>query len=90
MPLYPFNLIRINSFNSIHQNIHLILGTGSSHGIRKPWDQISACERIFANTIWWTRKVLTSEEAFLASVLDKMEYICQKDEGEAHAEVIDI
>ena len=28
-------------------------------------------------------------KAFLAPVLDKMEYIWQNDEGEAHAEVID-
>ena len=34
-------------------------------------------------------KALTLEETSLASVLDKMQYICQNDEGEAHAEVID-
>ena len=70
---------------SIRQNIHLILETGSSHGMRK----IRAWERIIANTIWRTRKVLTLEAAFLASVLDKVEYIWQNDEGEAHAKVID-
>ena len=83
--LYLFNLIRKNSFNSIRQNIHLILETGSSRGIRK----IRAWERIIANTIWRTRKVLTLEDPFLASVLDKVEYIWQNNEGEAHAEVID-
>ena len=73
--LYPFNLIRIYSFNSIRQNIHLISGTGSSHGIRK----IMAWERIIANTIWRTRKgfdIGRDLPAFLASVLDKTEYIC--------------
>ena len=29
------------------------------------------------------------EETSLASVSDKIQYICQNDEGEAHAEVID-
>jgi hypothetical protein len=48
--LYSFNLIRIYSFNSIRQYIHLILGTGSSHRIRKR----KAWERIIANTIWRT------------------------------------
>ena len=32
---------------------------------------------------------MTLEETSLASVLDKMQYIYQNDEGEAHAEVID-
>ena len=48
----PYKFIQ---FNSIRQNIHLILSTGSSNGIRK----IRAWERIIANTIWRTRKVLT-------------------------------
>ena len=56
--LYPFNLSPKNSFNSIRQNIHLISGTGSSHESRK----IRAWERVIANTIWRTRKVLTLEE----------------------------
>ena len=55
--LYSFNLICLYSFNSVSQNIHLISGTGSTHGIRK----IRAWERIIENTIWRTRKVLTLE-----------------------------
>ena len=50
-----FNPSKFIQFNSIRQNIHLILGTGSSNRIRK----IRAWERIIANTIWRTRKVLT-------------------------------
>ena len=33
--LNSFNLICLYSFNSVRQNIHLISGTGSTHGIRK-------------------------------------------------------
>ena len=79
-----------NSFNSIRQNIPLITGTGSSHGSRK----IRAWERVIANTIWRTRKVLTLEETCgVFSLSFRQNGICQNDEGEgaaeAHAEVID-
>lgn len=85
--LYPFYLIHINSFNWVRQNIHLILGTGSSHGIRK----IRAWERIIKNEEGFD--IGRDVTVFLASVLDKTEYTSQNDEGEgaaeAHAEVID-
>ena len=55
----------------IRQNIHLILGTGSNHGIRKirAWERIIADEKGFDSV----RNLLV----FLASVLVKTEYICQ-------------
>ena len=60
----------------MRQNIHFILGTGSSHVIRK----IRAWERIITNKEGF--HIGRDLAVFLASVLDKTECICQNDEGE--------
>ena len=81
MALYPLKLIRINPSKSFFFGDWV-----------KPWDQKDKglgknhCKCNMADEEGFD--IERDLPVFLASVLDKMEYFCQNDKGEANSEII--